>query len=120
GPDVERPLVGLDGVEGGGEDLLEDVFRILTRGQHVAAERQQAGLVAADQRLEGVVVAAADQRDQPLVRLEPQERGAPVAGRDERRLEGGDFHAKVLWPRDTLAAPELRPAARASIGSGAR
>jgi hypothetical protein len=38
----------------------------------VAAERQQPLLVAGDQRLEGVVVPAPDQRDQSLVGLQAQ------------------------------------------------
>jgi hypothetical protein len=39
---VDRPLVGEDRVEGGGEDLLEDVLGVLARAEHVAAEGEQA------------------------------------------------------------------------------
>jgi hypothetical protein len=44
----------------------------------VAAERQQPRLIAGHQRLEGVVVPAPDQRDEPLVRLQAQERRTTV------------------------------------------
>jgi hypothetical protein len=44
----------------------------------VAAEGQQARLVARHQRLERVMVAAADQRDEPLVGLQAQQRRATV------------------------------------------
>ena len=50
---VDLALVGEDGVEGGGEDLLENVLGVLARGEHVAAEGEQARLVAAAERLEG-------------------------------------------------------------------
>jgi hypothetical protein len=43
----------------------------------VAAEREQSRLVALHQRLEGAVVAAARERDQPLVALEPEEGRTP-------------------------------------------
>jgi hypothetical protein len=48
----------------------------------VAAERQQAGLVAGDQRLERMVVPAPDESDQPLVRLQAQQRRAAVHAGD--------------------------------------
>jgi hypothetical protein len=44
----------------------------------VAAERQQPRLVAGDQRLEGVMVPAPDERDEPLVGLQAQQRRATV------------------------------------------
>ncbi len=50
---VDLALVGEDGVEGRGEDLLENVLGVLARGEHVAAEGEQARLVAAAERLEG-------------------------------------------------------------------
>ena len=71
-------LVGEHRVEGGGEDLLQHVLGVLARGQHVAAERQQARLVAGDERLEGGLVAAPDERDEPLVRLQSEQRRASV------------------------------------------
>ena len=77
-PHVDRAVVGQHRVEGGGEDLLQHVLGVLPRGQHVAAERQQARLVAGDQRLEGVMVPAPDQRDEPLVRLQAQQRRTSV------------------------------------------
>ena len=48
------------------------------RGQHVAAEREQARLVARDQRLEGGLVAPPHERDEALVRLQPQQGRAAV------------------------------------------
>jgi hypothetical protein len=82
GPRVDRPLVGEDRVEGGGEDLLEHVLGVLLGGEHVPAEGQQARLVARDEGLEGVVVPAPDERDQALVGLQAQQWRAPVeAGR---------------------------------------
>ena len=81
-PHVDRALVGEDRVERGGEDLLQHVLGVLLRGQHVAAEREQARLVARHERLEGMVVAAPDERDQALVGLQPQQRRAPVHAGD--------------------------------------
>ena len=56
------------------EDLLEHVLGVLGRAQHVAAEGEQARVVAVEQDLEGVVVALADQRDEALVALQPEQR----------------------------------------------
>jgi hypothetical protein len=79
---VDRPLVGQHRVEGGGEDLLEDVLGVLAGGQHVAAERQQPRLVARDEGLEGSLVPAAHERHEALVRLQAQQgRAAMEAGR---------------------------------------
>jgi hypothetical protein len=89
---VDLALVGQDRVEGRGEDLLQHVLGILLGGQHVAAEGQQARLVTPDERLERVVVAAADEGDQPLVGLQPQQRRAPVYGRCSGVSERRDFH----------------------------
>ena len=80
-PHVDRPLVAEDRVERGGEDLLQDVLGVLARAEHVPAEREQAGLVARDQRLEGRMVALADERDEALVRLQAQQRRGPTEGR---------------------------------------
>ena len=77
-PHVDRALVGEDRVEGGGEDLLEDVLGVLARAEQVPAERQQPRVVARHEHLERGRVAAPDQRDQALVGLEPQQRRAPV------------------------------------------
>ena len=46
--------------------------------EHVPAEGEQPRLVARDQRLEGGVVAAPDERDQALVGLQAQQRRAAV------------------------------------------
>jgi hypothetical protein len=66
---VDRAVVGEDRVEGGGENLLEDILRILGRAEHVAAEREQPRLVTLEERVEGAVVPAPDERDQLLVAL---------------------------------------------------
>ena len=73
GPDVDGALVGEDGVEGGGEDLLEDVLGVLAGAEQVAAEGEQAALIAADQDIERALVATTDERDETLVRLQPEE-----------------------------------------------
>ena len=52
----------------------------------------QADLVAAHQGLEGVVVAAPDERDQALVALQAKEGRAPMKAGDAGVLECGDFH----------------------------
>ncbi len=74
GAHVDLALVGEDGVEGGGEDLLEDVLGVLARAEHVPAEGEQARLVARAERLEGGVLAAAGEGDQALVGLQAQQR----------------------------------------------
>ena len=77
------PVVGEDRVERRREDLLQDVLGVLARAEHVAAEGQQARLVAADERLERAVVAAPDEDDEPLVGLQAKQRGGtPHADRD--------------------------------------
>ncbi len=52
------------------EDFLEDVLGVLGGREHPAAERQQAHLVAIDERLERPLLPGPDHRDQPLVPLE--------------------------------------------------
>ena len=56
--------------------------------EHVPAEREQARLVAGDQRLEGVVVAAPDQRDEALVGLQAKQRRAAVESGGAGVLKG--------------------------------
>ena len=77
GPHSDLALVGDHRVVGGDEDLLEHVLGVLGRAQHLAAEAQQARLVALDERLEGVLVAAPGQGDEGGVVLELEERRAP-------------------------------------------
>ena len=75
-------LVGEHRVEGGREDLLQDVLGVLARAEHVPAEGEQAGVVAREERLKGGVLAASRKRDQPLVGLQAQQRAGPSqAGR---------------------------------------
>ncbi len=45
GPHVDLTVIGADGVEGGGEDLLKDVLGVLARAEHVPAEGEQARLI---------------------------------------------------------------------------
>ena len=52
---------------GGGEGLLQGVLRLLATAQHVAAEREQAAVVAVVDDLEGVVVAGAHASDESIV-----------------------------------------------------
>jgi hypothetical protein len=74
---VDRALVGEHRVEGRGEDLLEHVLGVLGGAEHVAAEGEQARLVALHERLERPVLALAGERDQLLVALEPEQGRAP-------------------------------------------
>jgi hypothetical protein len=60
------------------EDLLEHVLGVLGRAQHVAAEREEARVVAIEEDLEGVLVAGADHRDEARVSLK-FEQGRPPA-----------------------------------------
>ena len=77
GTDGDRALVGDHRLVGGHEDLLKDVLRILGGAEHLAAEAEEAGLVALDEGVEGVFVAPAGQGDELLVLLEAEERRAP-------------------------------------------
>nr|WP_228430995.1 hypothetical protein [Baekduia soli] len=87
-PHVDRAVVGEHRVEGGGEDLLQHVLGVLAGAEHVPAEREQAGLVAADERLVGRLVAAPGQGDQALVALQAQERRGTAQGAGPGVLEG--------------------------------
>ena len=77
GPHRDRALVGDHRVVGGDEDLLEHVLGVLGRAQHLAAEAEEARLVALDQSVEGVLVALPGQRDELLIVLEAKEGRAP-------------------------------------------
>ena len=76
GPQVDLALVGEHRPVGVDEDLLQDVLGVLGGAEHLAAEAEQAALVAVDDRLEGAGVAAARHRDQLLVALQLEQRGA--------------------------------------------
>jgi hypothetical protein len=93
-PHVDLAVVGQDRVERGGEDLLQHVLRVLLGREHVPAERQQPRLVAGDQRLERMLVAAPDERDQALVGLQPQQRRAPMKSGYAGLVYGRGFHAE--------------------------
>ena len=71
-------VVGEDRVVGGGKHLLQHVLCVLARAEHVPAEGQQPTLVAGDERLERPRIAPADERDQPLIRLQAKQRRAGV------------------------------------------
>ena len=90
---VDRPLIGQDRVERGREHLLQDILGILTRAEHVAAERQQARLVARAQNLERGVLSAPGERDQTLVRLQAQQRRRAAQARERAGMcECRDLH----------------------------
>jgi hypothetical protein len=72
-PHVDRTVVREHRVEGGGEDLLQHVLRVLLGGQHVAAEGEEPRLVARHQRLERRLVATPRERDETLVRLQSEQ-----------------------------------------------
>jgi hypothetical protein len=92
-PHVQRSFVADHRVERGGEDLLQDVLGVLARAQHVAAEREQARLVARHEGLVGRLVPASRQRDETLVGLDPQERRrATDVAVDAGVGEGRRFH----------------------------
>ena len=55
---------------GGDVDLLEHVLGVLGRGEHSAAEGQEAHVVAVDERLEGPLLPGPDHRDESLVPLQ--------------------------------------------------
>ena len=86
GARVDRPLVGKQRVVGGGEDLLEHVLGVLLGAEHVPAEGEQPRLVALHERLEGAVVAAADERHELLVALQPKQGRTPCERRQTRRM----------------------------------
>jgi hypothetical protein len=81
---VELAVVCPHRVVGGSEHLLEDIFRVLLRAEHVATEREQARAIALEEELKGAVVPASNERDQALVRLESEQWRAadkqPAAG----------------------------------------
>jgi len=54
----------------------------------VTAEGQQARLVAGDERLEGSLVPAPNEHDEPLVRLQSEQRRASVKAGGAGVLEG--------------------------------
>jgi hypothetical protein len=65
----------------------------------VTAEGEQARLVALYERLEGAVVATADQRDEPLVPLQSeQRRPASQRGQPRRMLKSRGFQGWVPAP----------------------
>jgi len=70
GPHVDLALVGDDRAVGRGEHLLQHVLGVLPRAQHVAAEGQEARAIALDERLEGGLVAYANELYQTLVAVE--------------------------------------------------
>ena len=75
-----------------GPGMVQLSLRVLARPQQVATERQQPRVVARHEDLERVAVALADVGDQPLVRLQPEQRAAPVQPNEPEYLSGRDFH----------------------------
>ena len=74
---VDLALVGEHRPVGVDEDLLQDVLGVLGGAEHLAAEAEQAALVAVDDRLEGAGVAGAGHRDQMFIALKLEQRRAP-------------------------------------------
>ena len=94
-PGVDRAIVRQHRVVGRREHLLEHVLGVLGGAEHVPAEGHEPRLVAVHQRLEGRRVAAAGERDQPLVGLQPEEGRAPrQRGQAGRVLESGGFQGE--------------------------
>ena len=73
-----------------GQRVLIAVVQVLDRPRHAGARIAR---VARHQRLEGVMVAAPDESDQLLVRLEPEQGRAPVNTGDAGVFQCRDFHA---------------------------
>ena len=83
----------------------------------MAAEGEQARLVARDERLVGGLVAASGQRDEALVGLQPQERRGPTEAVGAGGSECGCFHADdrtntagMPWLRCSKGSGTARPA----------
>jgi hypothetical protein len=76
-PSLDRPLVRDHRRVCRHEHLLQHILRVLHRVQEVAAESQEARLIAVEENLEGAVVPIPDQSDEAIVALQPQERGSP-------------------------------------------
>ena len=93
GTHVDLALVAEHGIEGSGENLLQNVLGVLARAEHVPHKGQQTRLVASAEHLEGGVLAATRERDQSLVRLQAQQRrGPPQVARGAGMCECGDLH----------------------------
>jgi hypothetical protein len=70
----------------------------------VSAERQKPRLIATDEDLEGGLVALADERNEPVVGLKP-EQGRPTVKTDPPGIfQGRDFHPARSTDCDTVAA----------------
>jgi len=115
-PDVDRPIVGNQGVVGGDEYLLQDVLGVLLAAQHVSAEGKEPGAVPLDQDLEGPLVAGPGQGNQPLLGGKPQQ----LLGRqptDQKRLFSRlRLHCFLYQPK-TVDLKKLR-FARSPPGGG--
>jgi hypothetical protein len=80
----------------------------------VAAERQEPGLVALDQRLERPLMPTTNQSDEALVALEAEMRGEPGENRYPRGVsEGGGFQ-EIL---ETVGRPSERTVSAVREGS---
>ena len=75
----------------------------------MTAEGEQPRLVSLDERLERAVVAAPNQRDEPLVALQAEQRGTSrKRGEPRRVLKSRSFQGWVPAPSDTVASKKLR------------
>ena len=79
--------------------MLQGVLRLLATAQHVAAEREQAAVVAVVDDLEGIVVAGAHASDEPVVADTQQ----PAPARRLRRpnVDRGGGHGPSMRYRGT-------------------
>jgi hypothetical protein len=83
---------------GGGEGVLHGVLCLLTRAEHVAAEREDARAVALECDLEGQLVPMPDLLDEPLV---AGEREQPLRAQWPERRPSGErsrFHDLRVVP----------------------
>src|ERR1700728_2969749 len=78
--EVDLAIIGEQGAEGCGEDLLEDILRVLARTDDPRAEREQARLVASDDDLERRLVPGARLRDQPFIAGDAEQGHGAAAG----------------------------------------
>ena len=92
---VDRLLAAHQTAKGRQERVLDGVLGLLARAEHVAAEAEDRGVVAVVERLERAFVAAADERDEPLVARESQEAGGP-AQTQRRALREDVLHAGIM------------------------
>ena len=88
-PELDLRSAAHEVAVGGHERVLDRVLRLVGRGQHVAAEREDAAVVAVIDRLEGRLAPAAHERDEPLVGGDAQQHGRPWTAAGARETPQG-------------------------------